>query len=66
MICETRWLEKSALDRIVYGGAVTAPCPTLREMIESDQRVVVFAENNAEGVPRYHLAFECRIRKRIS
>jgi hypothetical protein len=50
--------EESGLERLVYRGAVTAPWPTLREMVESDQRVVVLAENNAEGVPWYHLAFE--------
>lgn len=50
--------ERSGLDQLVYRGAVTGPWPTLREMVESDQRVVVFAENNAEGVPWYHLAFE--------
>lgn len=50
--------ERSGLDRFVYRGAVTPPWPTLREMVESDQRVLVLAENNAEGVPWYHLAFE--------
>jgi hypothetical protein len=50
--------EKSGLDRLVYRGPVTAPWPTLREMVESDQRVVVLAENNTGGVPWYHLAFE--------
>jgi hypothetical protein len=50
--------EKSGLDRLVYRGAVTAPWPTLREMVDSDQRVVVLGENNTEGVPWYHPAFE--------
>ena len=50
--------EESGLIRLVYRGAVTPPWPTLREMVESDQRVLVLAENNAEGVPWYHLAFE--------
>jgi hypothetical protein len=50
--------ERSGLDRLVYRGAVTPPWPTLREMIDSDQRVVVLAENNTEGVPWYHPAFE--------
>jgi len=50
--------EKSGLDRLVYRGAVTAPWPTLGEMVESDQRVLVLAENNAEGVPWYHLSTE--------
>ncbi|HEX5133707.1 MAG TPA: hypothetical protein VFX92_14630 [Candidatus Krumholzibacteria bacterium] len=50
--------ERSGLIRLVYRGAVTSPWPTLREMVESDQRVVVLAENNAEGVAWYHPAFE--------
>jgi hypothetical protein len=49
---------RSGLDRLVYRGPVTPPWPTLREMIDSDQRVVVLAENNAEGVPWYHKAVE--------
>jgi hypothetical protein len=50
--------ERSGLDRLVYRGPVEPPWPTLREMIASNQRVVVFAENNAEGVPWYHLLFD--------
>ena len=50
--------EKSGLDEFVYKGAVTPPWPTLREMIVSDQRVLVFAENQAEGVPWYHLVWD--------
>jgi hypothetical protein len=38
---------------------VTPPFPTLREMIDSDQRVVVFGENVAAGaVSWFHPAFE--------
>jgi hypothetical protein len=50
--------EKSGLARLVYRGTVTPPWPTLREMVDSGQRVVVFAENDSEGVPWYHQAFE--------
>jgi hypothetical protein len=49
--------EKSGLIDFVYRGPA-GPWPTLRQMAESDQRVVVFAENNAAGVPWYHQAFE--------
>ena len=45
---------KSGLDQFVYKGSVEPPWPTLREMIAADERVLVFAENNAEGVPWYH------------
>src|SRR5262249_23010370 len=48
--------EKSGLLDFVYRGAVTPPWPTLRQMVESDQRVVVMAENHSEGVPWYHPA----------
>jgi hypothetical protein len=49
---------KSGLEDLVYRGPVKPPWPTLREMIQSDQRVVVFAEQHSEGVPWYHQAFE--------
>lgn len=50
--------RQSGLIDFVYRGGVSRPWPTLGEMIESDQRVVVFAENNSAGVPWYHQAFE--------
>ncbi len=50
--------ERSGLDRLVYRGAVTPPWPTLREMVDSDQRVLVLGENNVEGVPWYHHSTE--------
>jgi hypothetical protein len=49
---------RSGLEDFVYRGSVTPPWPTLREMIHSDQRVVVLAENQAEGVPWYHRFFD--------
>jgi hypothetical protein len=49
---------KSGLEEFVYKGSVKPPWPTLREMIAADERVLVFAENNAEGVPWYHPAFD--------
>jgi len=50
--------KQSELDRFVYRGPVTPPFPTLREMIDADQRLVVFGENDATGVAWYHPAFE--------
>jgi hypothetical protein len=50
--------RESGLERFVYRGAVAAPFPTLREMIDSDQRLVVFGENDTSGVPWYHPAFQ--------
>jgi hypothetical protein len=48
----------SGLERFVYRGGVKPPWPTLREMIDSDQRLVVFGENDTQGVPWFHPAFE--------
>jgi len=50
--------EESGLADFVYRGPAKPPWPTLREMVESDQRVVVMAENHSEGVSWYHPAFE--------
>jgi hypothetical protein len=53
-----RCFKESGLIDFVYRGAVTPPWPTLREMVASDQRVLVLAENDAAGVDWYHPAFE--------
>jgi hypothetical protein len=50
--------EKSGLDRLVYRGPAAPPWPTLREMVEGDQRVLVLAEHDAEGIPWYHHSTE--------
>ena len=50
--------EESGLIDFVYRGPVRTPWPTLRQMAESDQRVVVMAENDTTGVPWYHPAFD--------
>ncbi len=43
--------RESGLERFVYRGGVTPPFPTLREMIDSDQRLVVFGEKDARASP---------------
>lgn len=50
--------EESGLINLVYRGAVLPPWPTLGEMVRTNQRVLVLAENDSEGVPWYHPAFE--------
>jgi hypothetical protein len=50
--------EESGLMNFVYHGSPQPPWPTLGEMLATDQRVVVLAENDAEGVPWYHLAWD--------
>jgi hypothetical protein len=53
-----RCFQESGLIDFVYRGAVRPPWPTLRDMVESDQRVLVMAENASEGVDWYHPAFQ--------
>lgn len=50
--------EESGLLELVYKGSIAAPWPTLGELVAMDQRVLVFAEHNAEGVEWYHQAYE--------
>ncbi|HEY8582799.1 MAG TPA: hypothetical protein VIL49_07620 [Capillimicrobium sp.] len=52
--------ERSGLLDYVYTGPAGPPWPTLREMIASGGRVLVFAENVAGGdeVPWYHPTYE--------
>jgi len=50
--------EKSGLLELVYRGSVAPPWPTLGELVEMDQRVLVFAEHDAEGVEWYHQAYD--------
>lgn len=48
----------SGLLRYVYHHVDGQPFPTLREMIERNERVVVFAETDASGIDWYLQAFE--------
>jgi hypothetical protein len=52
-------VDNSGLGEFVYRGP-TAPgrWPTLREMIDSNQRVVFLAENHAGAAPWYHPAYD--------
>jgi hypothetical protein len=45
------------LGGLVYSGPITDTEPTLRQMIDSDRRVVFLAENHAGGAPWYRLAY---------
>jgi len=46
------------LEQLVYQGPVGSRWDTLREMVDSNQRLVLMAENNAGGAPWYHPAYE--------
>ena len=48
----------SGLDGLVYRGAAGPPWPTLREMIDTRQRVLVLTESGRPGVAWIHPAFE--------
>lgn len=50
--------ERSGLIEMVYRGPVVKPWPTLGEMADANQRVLVMAEHHSEGVAWYHPAFE--------
>jgi uncharacterized membrane protein HdeD (DUF308 family) len=49
---------ESGLDGLVYRGAAGPPWPTLRELIDSRQRVLVLLESGRKGVPWLHPFFE--------
>jgi hypothetical protein len=50
--------KESGLDTLVYGGPAESPWPTLRELAESRQRVLVFTETGTSGVDWIRPAFE--------
>lgn len=49
---------QSGLDSLVYRGETGPPWPTLREMIDSRQRVLVVLESGRKGVPWLRPAYE--------
>jgi hypothetical protein len=49
--------DDAGLGGLVYGGPITDSEPTLRQMIDSNHRVVFLAENHAGGAPWYRLAY---------
>ncbi len=53
-----RCFEESGLIDFVYRGPAQPPWPTLREMVDSDQRVLVMTEHESEGVDWIHSAVE--------
>jgi hypothetical protein len=54
----TRAVAQSGLSELVYRGPVTGPWPTLGDMIQRHQQVLLVAENQAGGAPWFHPAFE--------
>jgi hypothetical protein len=50
--------DQSGLAEKVYRGPPAGPFPTLREMIDSGQQVVVYAENHGGAAPWYTAGYE--------
>jgi hypothetical protein len=55
--------EDSGLAERVYRGPPAGPFPTLREMIDSKQQVVVYAENHGGGAPWYTAGYDGAIQE---
>ena len=51
-------VRDAGLERFAYRGPVDGRWPTLREMIDSGQRVLFLAENRGGAAPWYHPAYE--------
>jgi hypothetical protein len=51
-------VEDADLDEFAYTGPVSGKWPTMREMVDSGERVVFLAENHAGAAPWYHLAYD--------
>ena len=51
-------IEDAGLAELAYRGPVSGRWPTLREMIDRNQRVVFLAENHAGAAPWYRLAYQ--------
>jgi hypothetical protein len=49
---------ESGLEGLVYKGPAAPPWPTLREMIDSRQRVLVLVESGRKGVPWIHPVYD--------
>jgi len=51
-------VKDADLEQFAYRGPVCGNWPTMREMVDSGERVVFLAENHAGGAPWYHLAYD--------
>ena len=51
-------VRSAGLERLAYKGPTAGRWPTLRRMIDTDQRVLFLAENHAGAAPWYHPAYD--------
>jgi Short repeat of unknown function (DUF308) len=56
-------VRDAGLEPFAYRGPVTGTWPTLREMIESGQRVVFMAENEAGAAPWYRKVYDATVQE---
>jgi hypothetical protein len=56
-------VDKAGLGGMAYRGPVDRPFPTLRRMIDSNQRVVFLAEEKAGAAPWYRLAYRSAVKE---
>ena len=56
-------MDKAGLLDFVYRGPVDGPWPTLREMIDTGGRLVVFAEQRAGDYSWYHVAYRAALQE---
>ncbi|HTG85131.1 MAG TPA: hypothetical protein VL853_09980, partial [Gemmatimonadales bacterium] len=50
--------ERQGLMQYMYLGPSRGPFPTLRELVATDQRLIVMGEHQTDSLPWYHPAFE--------
>jgi hypothetical protein len=51
-------VRDAGLEKLAYRGPTSGRWPTLRQMIDSNQRVLFLAENNPGAAPWYHSAYD--------
>ncbi len=51
-------VRKAGLEDVVYRGPTTGHWPTLRHMVDTDQRLVLLGEERGGAAPWYHPAFQ--------
>ncbi|WP_320671616.1 hypothetical protein [Patulibacter defluvii] len=56
-------VRRAGLERLAYRGPVDRPWPTLRRMIDQDQRLVLLAEHQAGAAPWYRPAYAAALQE---
>ncbi len=51
-------VRKAGLEPFAYDGPVTGTWPTLRQMIDSGKRLVIFSEHEGGGAPWYRVGYD--------